>query len=312
MARGSGSGIGWLVLAAVAWGTSGTLGIGLRAASGLQLLPAGGYRILTGGALILAFAALTRRLVWPRTASGWRRVVALALATGLFQVAFFSAIGQVGVAVATLVTIGSAPAIVLTLEIATGRHRLSGRLGLALAATIGGLLLLAGSPPTGVEPGALVVGIGLALVAGASFAGISLLGANPHPDFDDVTGTGVAFVLGGVAALALAATTTPLSFEASPTALGLLLALGLVPSAFAYLAYLRGLRTQSGTTGALVALLEPVTATVLATVVLGEALTARGSLGAALLLGAVLLTAWGARSSADPTPADTMESELRP
>ena len=54
----------------------------------------------------------------------------------------------------------------------------------------------------------------------------------------------------------------------------LVLALGLVPSAVAYLSYFRGLRTQSSTTGSLVSLLEPLTATTLATVVLGERLSA--------------------------------------
>ena len=89
----------------------------------------------------------------------------------------------------------------------------------------------------------------------------------------------------------------------------LVVALGLVPTAVSYLSYLRGLRTQSGTIGSLVALLEPVTATTLAALVLREWLTPPAALGAALLLSAVVLTTLGPRSA---VPRDTMEPELHP
>ena len=303
------TGLGWLVLAGVTWGTSGTLGVLLRGESGLSLLPAGGYRILVGGLLILGFVVLTRRLRLPHTASAWRRVAALGLASGLYQITFFSAIGFVGIAVATLITIGSTPLMVLAIEALTGRVRLTGRLGLALGAALVGLLLLAGSPPEGLALGDALIGDGLSLVAGASFAGISLLGANPDPDFDDATGTGLAFVGGGLVVLAVATLFGPIGFTVTPLALLLVVLLGLVPSAVAYLSYLRGLRTQSGTIGSLVALLEPVTATTLAAVVFRELLTPVAAVGAALLLAAVVLTTIGSPAA---HPRDTMEPELHP
>ena len=303
------TGLGWLVLAGLTWGTSGTLGVLLRTESGLQLLPTGGYRILVGGLLILGFTFATRRFRPPRTRSGWARVAGLGAAAGVYQMAFFSAIGLVGVPVATLVTIGSTPLLVLAIEAMTGRTRLTGRLGVVLGAALVGLVLLAGSPPTGISLKDALVGSGLACVAGASFAGISIMGANPDPDFDDATGTGLAFVGGGAAVLGIAATLGPVGFTPTPLSFLLLVALGLVPSAVAYLSYLRGLRTQSGTTGSLVALLEPLTATVLAALVLGEWLTGPGAVGAGLLLAAVAVTTLGSAT----TPArDTMESELHP
>ena len=303
------TGLGWLVLAGVTWGTSGTLGVLLRGESGLALLPAGGYRILVGGLLILGFVLLTGRLRLPSTASAWGRVAALGFASGLYQVTFFSAIGFVGIAVATLITIGSTPLMVLTIESLTGRVRLTGRLALALGAALVGLLLLAGSPPEGIAFGDALIGAGLSLVAGASFAGISLLGANPDPDFDDATGTGLAFLGGGAAVLAVATLFGPIGFTITPLSLVLVVALGLVPTAASYLSYLRGLRTQSGTIGSLVALLEPVTATTLAALVFREWLTPPAALGAALLLSAVVLTTLGPRSA---VPRDTMEPELHP
>ncbi len=293
--RGPAAGLGWLALAGVSWGTSGTLGTLLRAASGLGFLAVAGYRIAVGGLLILGFVAVTRSARWPRTRAGWTRVGAMALTAGAFQWAFFSAISLIGVAMATLITIGSTPIMVLAVEAASGRQRLNGRLALTLAIAAAGLGLLVGTPPDGRAADALLPGVASALAAGACFAAISLLGARPEPDYHDLTGTGLAFVAGGVAVLGLAAATGPVGFEPSWASAALLLALGLVPSAVAYLAYLRGLRTQSGTTGALMSLLEPVTATILATVVLGERLTPPALAGAALLLAAVALASTAAR-----------------
>ena len=129
-----------------------------------------------------------------------------------------------------------------------------------LAIAAAGLGLLVGTPPDGRAADALLPGVASALAAGACFAAISLLGARPEPDYHDLTGTGLAFVAGGVAVLGLAAATGPVGFEPSWASAALLLALGLVPSAVAYLAYLRGLRTQSGTTGALRASSPPTLA----------------------------------------------------
>ncbi|WP_342372313.1 DMT family transporter [Propioniciclava soli] len=284
-------GLGWLVLAGLTWGTSGTIGTFLRAETGLAFLAVAGYRIFVGGLLVLAFVCATRSARWPRTRAGWRRVAAIAAASALFQFGFFSALEFVGVAVATLVVIGATPLVVIAVEAATGHLRPTARLGLTLALALAGLALLAGAPaPTGADAGRTLTGLALALLASASFAAISLLGARPVADYDDATGTAGAFLAGGTAVLGVAAATGGIAFTPTPAALAWLLALGLVPSAVAYLAYFRGLRTQSSTTGALVSLLEPVTATVLATVVLGERLAPSGWVGAGLLVLAVALT----------------------
>ena len=201
---------------------------------------------------------------------------------------------------ATLVAIGSAPVFVLIVDLATGRQRLHPRLAAALLCTALGLVAFIGTPPAGIEPGAALIGCGLAILAGMAFALISLMGARPDPDFDDVTGTALAFGVGGVVVLgAAAAAGGPVLFAPTPSAVTLALLLGLIPSAVAYWAYLTGLRSQSSTTGVLVALLEPVTGAVLAAVVLGERLAPIGVAGAVLLLVAVVLVAMPARGQRD-------------
>jgi DME family drug/metabolite transporter len=82
-----------------------------------------------------------------------------------------------------------------------------------------------------------------------------------------------------------------LGFQPGPAALGLLIALGTGPTAVAYTLYFRGLRTAAASTGALLSLLEPLTGTILAAVVLGDRLGLAGIAGAVILAAAVVLTA---------------------
>lgn len=79
-----------------------------------------------------------------------------------------------------------------------------------------------------------------------------------------------------------------LAWQYTPVGWGLLLYLGLVPTALGYGFYLRGLRTTTATVSAVVALLEPLISTVLAVTLLGEQLSRNGVLGGALLLASVV------------------------
>lgn len=293
-------GVWFLVVAGVAWGTSGTLGTLLNATAGVGFLSIAGYRIFVGGLILFATGVATRRLRFPRTRSGWLRVAAMAGCSIAYQLGFFSAVGLLGVSIATLITVGSAPVLVLAVDLATGRQRVSAPLAAALACTAVGLALFMGVPPSGVPLPDVLLGTGFALLAGASFALISLLGARPVADYHDLTGTSLAFLIGGAALFAAAAAVgQQVLFAPTPAAMAYVLALGLIPSAIAYLAYLRGLRSQTSTTGVMVALLEPITGSALAFLVLGERLSAAGLLGAVALLSAVWLSTRRPRFGAD-------------
>ncbi|MDO5677828.1 MAG: DMT family transporter [Propionibacteriaceae bacterium] len=284
------TGVVFLVLAGVAWGTSGTLGTLLSARADVGFLPIAGYRIFVGG-LILFAVGLVTGLRFPRERSGWVRVVAMAACSAVYQFGFFSAVGLLGVSIATLITVGSAPVMVLAVDLLTGRQRLRLPLAAALVCTAVGLALFMGAPPAGVELRDALLGAGLSLLAGACFALISLMGARPVADYHDLTGTSLAFLLGGSAVFALSlAMGERVLFAPSLPSVAYVLALGLIPSAFAYLAYLRGLRSQTSTTGVMVALLEPITGSVLALLVLQERMSPAGVLGAVLLLSAVWLS----------------------
>jgi DME family drug/metabolite transporter len=67
----------------------------------------------------------------------------------------------------------------------------------------------------------------------------------------------------------------------------LLLHLGLLPTALAYVLFFSGIRHITATSASIVTLVEPLTSTLLAWLLFGERLGPLGLLGAALLLGAI-------------------------
>ncbi|MHA6629269.1 DMT family transporter [Pseudonocardia sichuanensis] len=285
------SGVSFLVLAGVLWGSGGLLGRLFGDAAGLSSLAVATYRLAVGGLLILGFL-LVRGSALPRSRAAWARIAATGALAALFQVAYFTAVSLTSVSVATLVTIGSSPVLVLLARPRGVDRRRLLAVGLALL----GLALLVGVPADGgPTTGAAIAGTVCALVAAAGFTAMSLLGARPVPGLDALTTAGAAFTLGGALLLPLAAGTSGVGFAPAPASVGLLLAFALVPTAVAYSCYFRGLRSAPAGVGVLMALLEPLTAAVLAAVLLGERLGPSGTAGGLLLGLALVLTARGER-----------------
>jgi DME family drug/metabolite transporter len=283
-----------VLLAALCFGTSGTaqaLGPG-----GIDPAAVGAARILVGGTLLAIAAAALRR----GGAIRWARlpVIAGACAVAAYQASFFAAVADTGVAVGTIVALGSAPALAGALEWALHRRRPTSRWAAAtLCATIGvALLALAGGTGAGISlPGVL-----LAIVAGGSYATYTLAskrllddGHAPEPVMAVVFGLG-AVLLAPVLVISGA------GWLATPGGLALALFLGVVPTALAYVLFARGLRGLEASETATLTLAEPVTAAVLGVGVLGERVTGAGALGASLVLGGLMVLALRAPR---PSPA---------
>src|SRR5690625_1607378 len=93
-----------ILFAAMLWGTAGTA---KAFAPDVDSISMGAVRLAVGGLLLMLAAVLTRRI----TFSGWpvRPLLIGGLAMALFQPFFFSAVELTGIAVGTVVSIGSAP-----------------------------------------------------------------------------------------------------------------------------------------------------------------------------------------------------------
>jgi DME family drug/metabolite transporter len=279
----------YLVLSGLLWGTGGLIGTLFGQAAGLSALAVAAYRLLAGGGLLVAFLTLTGRR-WPTGRAVWTRIAVNGLLSALFQSCYFAAIALTSVSLATLVTIGGTPVIVAVAEPVRGRRAL-GRAGvITIALALAGLGLLVGLPGGGFSETAVLASTVLALLSAAGFAAVTLIGTSPVADLDELTLNGFGFSLGGLVLLPLAALLGGLGFRPSLASAGLLAALGIGPTAVAYTLYFRGLRKASASSAALLSLIEPLTAAVLAALVLGSRLSATGIAGAVMLLAAVVRT----------------------
>jgi DME family drug/metabolite transporter len=289
-----------VLLGAAAWGSTGTAAHFAPAAASSSSI--GAARIAVGGVLLLAVAVCTaarRRAVRQVLAVGGAQRAALlaaAAAVAGYQACFFAAVKATGVAIGTVVAIGSAPVLTGALSRLTGGPRLDARwMAATVAAVAGCAVLVAGGPSAGVS----ATGVGLAAAAGFCYAiyavtASRLISAN-HPE------SAVMGLLFGGAAVLLA----PVLAAGSPgwllTGRGLAVTayLGVVTTALAYLCYGRGLRTVSAPVAVTLGLAEPVVAAMLGLVVLGERLTRTDIVGL-VLVGLALATLVGARTPVSP------------
>lgn len=295
--RRPGTGLLYLVSSGLLWGTGGLTGTLLSRVAGLSALAVAACRLTAGGVLIVIFLTLAGRRR-PAGRAAWTRIAVIGVLAALYQGCYFTAVSLTSIALATLVTIGTAPVIVLGVYRVTGRR--AGRLApVAACLALTGLGLLVGLP-SGFSETAVLASAGMAVLAAGGFAAVTLTGARPVPGLDELTVTGFGFTFGGLLLIPLAAAVGGLSFRPGPQAVGLLIALGIGPTAVAYTLYFRGLRTAAASTAALLTLLEPLTGAILAAFVLGQRLSAAGIAGAVTLLAAVLVTVRGATPECGP------------
>ncbi|WP_084100908.1 DMT family transporter [Demequina sp. NBRC 110051] len=276
-----------VVTAAALWGTGGLLGSLLADHSGTSAYAVAMWRMLIAGVVLIGFLAVTRSLS-PRalTARMWRRILVTAATTALFEVLYFTAVNLAGVSLATLVTIGSSPLWVAAADAVVTRAAPPRRTVVALGLALAGLTALLG---TGLEAGAdAVAGVAVALAAGAAFAALTFVNRRPVMSLGAVRLTALSFTGGGLM-LVPVVVLTGWSAPSDGEGWGYALALGVVSTALAYVAYLHGLETVPPFVATIVSLLEPLVAAVLGALILGERLGPVGVLGGAVLAGSIVL-----------------------
>ena len=280
-----------VVLAALCWGTSGFSGKIVADRTGLGPLDIAWHRMAIGAVVLLIGFTLTRRRRAAGTAENVptltrgtaARLVLVAAGLGAYQLAYFAAAASAGVSIATLVALGLAPLLIAVGATVLGHGRPDRATVVALVVALVGLVLLVGIS-AGADSGTTVVlGALLAVGSALGYAVVTLAGAGV-PAGIPVALTGFA---GGALLLTPVALATGLRFTTDPVALLVLLYLGAVPSALAYRMFFSGLRSVPGAVASIVTLLEPLTATALATAFLGERLSPGALAGGLLVLAAV-------------------------
>lgn len=246
----------WLLAAAVLWGTTGTAQA-LGGAEGSPLA-VGAMRLLLGSAGLWLFGA--RAMVRPP----WRWLTVGGVAMAVYQVAFFTGVARAGVALGTVVAIGSAPVVAGLLAWAARREPPTARWWAATALAVVGVALIAGRPEE-VDQGGVI----FAVLAGVAYAVATL--ASKYL-LDVMAPTAAMAAMFGVAAVLLLPLLAGADLGWLTTPGGLLAALwlGLGATTASYIAFARGLRHATVGQATTIALAEPATATLLGFLLLAE------------------------------------------
>jgi DME family drug/metabolite transporter len=274
----------FVVAAGVLFGTAGTAqALGPRDAAPLVV---GILRIQVGAVALLAVMPRlgARRGRLPEL---WRRppIVVTALAAASYQPLFFGAVSQVGVAFGTLVAVGSEPLFAGLIGWLALRHRPTPAWLAATAVAVLGLVLRS----WGGLGGASATGLLLAL--GAGLASASYTVAAKHQLDHGATAVEVpaaSFVLGGLLLVPLLAG-QPVAWLAGASGAGMVVYLGVATMAVANVLLTRGIHGLPPGPVATLMLTDPVVATILGVVVLGEALSPVAGVGVVLVLAGLVL-----------------------
>jgi drug/metabolite transporter (DMT)-like permease len=169
------------------------------------------------------------------------------------------------------------------------RERVHGRRLLGLIGGFGGVVVLLGADTGGA--GALVGG-GFVILASLGYAAATLIVKRELADVPPLAVTTAALTIASLLLLVPAALTRPARAPSS-TALLALLALGLVCTAAAFLAYYALIGLAGAGRAALITYVSPVFALILGVSALGEPFTPRTAVGLTLILGGSWIAAGG-------------------
>lgn len=282
--------------AAVLWGTTGT--VSSFAPPGTSAAAIGAASVTFGGLLMF----LGSRGAWTlpaRCAPRERWLLLLgAVAVAGYPLTFYPAVARTGVAVATVVALGSAPVFAGLLSwLVEGVRPRPAWLVATGASVTGCAMLVLGQHAGDTRSEGELVGVGLAALAGLSYAGYSLIGGrliqHGHP-----SGAVMGLMFGGAGLLALPVLVAGGSeWLAEPRGAAVATYLALCPTVLAYALFGYGLRHTTAAVATTVTLAEPAVAAVLGVTVVGERLSAVSWWGLGVLVAGLAVLSAGARDS---------------
>ncbi len=275
----------WLVLlAACLWGTNGTAQA--LAPTGAEPVIIGAIRIALGGLTLLAIAFARHSLKDGKRWPFWPTLFG-ALSMAAYQLFFFAGVARTGVAIGTIVGIGSTPILAGPVGYLVRGERPSRRWVMATAlGVIGCALLIAAGESIHID----LLGIFMAVCAGGSYAVFTTVCKGLIEEHAPEAVMAVTFCIGAIFLLPLLFTAN-LNWLRQPSGILVILHLGVITAGLAYTLFAQGLRYIPVATAATATLGEPLTAGLLGVFFLREALNSMAIFGILMILaGLIVLT----------------------
>nr|WP_198044776.1 EamA family transporter [Lysinibacillus timonensis] len=291
----------FVLLAAMLWGTTGTTQTFL--VEGISSIAVAATRSLIGGGVLLIAALAMRKIHFKKWS--WKWTILAALTIALFQSLFFTSIRFTGVAVGTVVTIGSSPVFSGIIEWIFWKRKPSKVWGTAtILAIVGCILLFVNKGEATVDP----FGILLALCAGVMFAIYTNCSKQLTEKEETLPAVAMTFTL--CAILLIPFSQDGVTWVFSEQNLYPMLFMGLATTSLAYILYLGGLEKISSSSAVTLSLAEPLTASLLGVFIVKEYLSPISWIGVAMLLGGIIVLTLGGRKAPvkdDSPSADTIK-----
>ena len=235
-----------------------------------------------------------------------RSIAAGAVMVALYQLCFFSGTTRTGVALATVVALGSAPVFAGLIDSAVLRRLPTTRWVTGTGLAIVGMGLIARCQPAARTD---LSGILASLAAGMAWAVYARIGEQRiRAGLDSTTCMAAMFTGGAILSLPLLATGN-IGWIVTRHGMTLSLYLGIVTVGVVYTCFGWGLRRLPAPTVVTLTLAEPMTAAVLATVLLHQRIGVAGWIGVAGVLVALMITAGSPMTTDVPIAASGLEQD---
>ena len=279
-----------VIAASVLWGTTGTASAFIPDISPLAV---GAFSMGVGGVLLVLNAKNDLLSDRQKLLSKPSLLFIGSLCVAIYPLAFYSSMRLAGVAIGTVISIASAPFFTVIMERLIGNKRVISRWMVSFIFGVVGVILLTLGKTQYLDINAQannrILGVFLGLVAGLTYATYSWSarqmienGVNSKSAMASMFGLSAILLLPS-----LLLTGGNLFLDAKHISVALYLAIA--PMFFGYLLFGQALREIEASKATLITLLEPIVATILAIIIIGEIFSPIGWLGMSLMIVCLLL-----------------------
>ena len=279
-----------VIAASVLWGTTGTASAFIPDVSPLAV---GAFSMGVGGVLLVLNAKNDLLSDRQKLLSKPSLLFIGSLCVAIYPLAFYSSMRLAGVAIGTVISIASAPFFTIIMERLISNKRVTSRWVVSFIFGVVGVILLTLGKTQYLDINAQannrILGILLGLVAGLTYATYSWTarqmienGVNSKSAMASMFGLSAILLLPS-----LLLTGGNLFLDAKHISVALYLAIA--PMFFGYLLFGQALREIEASKATLITLLEPIVATILAIIIIGETFSPIGWLGMSLMIVCLLL-----------------------
>ncbi|WP_289028944.1 EamA family transporter [uncultured Paraglaciecola sp.] len=297
MGNNATDGVICIIIACSLWATTGTAA---NLAPSISPLAIGAFAMGVAGLLLLITASKTVIKERAKLSKVPVLLVLGGISIAIYPLAFYSSMKFAGVAIGTVVSLASAPFFSIVFERLINKKSISLRWTISFIFGVVGVTLIAMGKQVHGQPtlvnnseylglSTMHFGVILGLIAGLSYA-VYAWAAKQMIDQGISSNASMASMFGFASVLLLPSLLiTGDNLFATPTNTAVSIYMAVVPMFIGYLLFGYGLRHIEASKATLITLLEPVLATLLAVIVVGEKFNSWGWLGMVLILVCLVL-----------------------